>query len=39
MKRRTGACDMKDLTTSVYTFEKLIEGNYLYVDKTEYLWN
>ena len=29
---------MKDLTSSVYTFEKLIEGNYLYVDKTEYLW-
>ncbi|MDD3953877.1 MAG: AAA family ATPase, partial [Lentisphaeria bacterium] len=29
---------MKDLTSSVYTFEKLIEGNYLYVDKTAYLW-
>ncbi len=30
---------MKHLTTSLYTFEKLIEGNYLYVDKTEYIWN
>jgi hypothetical protein len=29
---------MKDLTCGVYTFEKLIEGNYLYIDKTEYLW-
>jgi hypothetical protein len=30
---------MKKLTTSVYTFEKLIDGNYLYVDKTEYIWD
>jgi len=29
---------MKDLTSSVYTFEKLINGNYLYIDKTEYIW-
>ena len=29
---------MKDLTTSVYTFEKLIHGNFLYVDKTDYIW-
>ena len=29
---------MKDLTTSVYSFEKLIQGNFLYVDKTEYVW-
>ncbi len=29
---------MKDITSSVYTFEKLIEGNFLYVDKTEYIW-
>ncbi|MBN2643203.1 MAG: ATP-binding protein [Victivallales bacterium] len=29
---------MKDLTSSVYTFEDLIEGNFLYIDKTEYLW-
>ena len=28
----------KDLTTSVYTFEDLIQGNFLYVDKTEYVW-
>ena len=26
--------DMKPLTTSVYTFSKLIEGGFLYVDKT-----
>jgi hypothetical protein len=30
---------MKNLTTSVYTFEKLIEGGYSYIDKTEYIWN
>ena len=29
---------MKDLTTSVYSFEKLIQGNFLYVDKTDYVW-
>jgi hypothetical protein len=29
---------MKNLTTSVYTFEDLLKGNYLYVDKTETLW-
>ena len=29
---------MKNLTSSVYTFEKLIDGNFLYVDKTEYIW-
>ena len=29
---------MKDLTSSVYSFEKLISGGYLYVDKTEYIW-
>ena len=29
---------MKDLTTSIYNFEKLIQGNFLYVDKTEYIW-
>jgi len=30
---------MKTLTTSVYTFEKLIEGSYFYIDKTEYIWD
>ncbi len=30
---------MKNLTTSVYTFEKLIEGDYSYIDKTDYIWN
>ena len=29
---------MKDLTASVFTFEKLIQGDYLYIDKTAYLW-
>ena len=29
---------MKDLTCSVYSFEDLIQGNFLYVDKTEYIW-
>lgn len=29
---------MRKLTSSIYTFEKLIENNFLYVDKTEYIW-
>lgn len=29
---------MKDLTTSCYNFEDIIRGNFLYVDKTEYVW-
>ena len=30
---------MKDLTSSVYSFEKLRNEGYLYVDKTEFIWN
>ena len=30
---------MKDLTSYIFTFENLIRGNFLYVDKTEYIWN
>jgi hypothetical protein len=30
---------MKNITSSIYDFETLIEGGYLYVDKTAYLWN
>ena len=30
---------MKDITSSVYNFEKLRTEGYLYVDKTEYIWN
>ena len=29
---------MKDITSSVYNFADLIQGNFLYVDKTEYIW-
>ena len=29
---------MKDITSSVFSFEDLIQGNFLYVDKTEYIW-
>ena len=29
---------MKDLTSGVYCFEDMILGNFLYVDKTEYIW-
>ncbi len=29
---------MKDITSSVYSIEDLIQGNFLYVDKTEYIW-
>ena len=30
---------MKDLTSYTYSFEELIRGQFLYVDKTEYIWN
>ena len=30
---------MKDLTSYVFSFEELIQGNFLYIDKTEYIWN
>ncbi len=33
-----GADTMKDITNSVYSFDDLIQGNFLYVDKTEYIW-
>lgn len=29
---------MKELTSSDYSFPSFIEGNCLYVDKTEYIW-
>lgn len=29
---------MKKLTSSIYSFENLIEGDFLYIDKTEYIW-
>ena len=29
---------MKDITSSVYNFKDLIQGEFLYVDKTEYIW-
>ena len=28
-----------ELTSSIYSFEKLRTGSFLYIDKTEYLWN
>ena len=33
-----GRIAMKELTTSIFSFEDLIQGNFLYVDKTEYIW-
>ena len=30
---------MKDLTSYTYSFEELIRGQFLYVDKTKYIWN
>ena len=30
---------MKNLTTSIYDFEKLRKADYLYVDKTDYIWH
>lgn len=30
---------MKELTSYTYSFEELIQGEFLYVDKTEYIWN
>ena len=29
---------LKRLPVGIQTFEKIIEGNMLYVDKTEYIW-
>lgn len=29
---------MKEITSSIYSFEKLRREDYLYVDKTEYIW-
>jgi hypothetical protein len=29
---------VKHLSASIYTFEDLIKGNYLYIDKTEFIW-
>ena len=34
-----GELNMKRLTSSVYSFEKIINEGKLYVDKTEYIWN
>ena len=31
--------ERKTLTPSIYTFENLITGDFLYVDKTEFIWN
>ena len=30
---------LKRLPVGIQTFEKIIEGDYLYIDKTEYIWN
>ena len=30
---------IKELTSYTYSFEELIQGEFLYVDKTEYIWN
>ena len=38
ISKQKAVISMKDLTTSVYNFEDLIRGNFLYVDKTEYIW-
>ncbi|MGN0217436.1 MAG: AAA family ATPase, partial [Bacteroidaceae bacterium] len=31
--------ELKRLPVGIQTFEKLISGGYLYVDKTAYIWN
>lgn len=30
---------MKKITSSVYTFEDIVKDDFLYVDKTEYIWS
>ena len=30
---------LKRLPVVIQTFDKIIEGDYLYIDKTEYIWN
>ncbi len=34
-----GERNEKELTSYTYSFEELIRGKFLYVDKTEYIWN
>ena len=36
-KKQEGRTTMKHLTGSVYSFEKLRNEDYLYVDKTEFI--
>jgi hypothetical protein len=39
MNNREGKMEKEQyITSSLYTFENMREGNYLYVDKTAYLW-
>ena len=30
---------MNNITSRVYTFEDIVKDDYLYVDKTEFIWN
>ena len=30
---------LKRLPVGIQTYEKIVEGEYLYVDKTKYIWN
>ena len=38
-KSRRGIQTMKRLTSSIFSFEKIINEGILYVDKTEFIWN
>ncbi len=33
-----GTAAVEEMLDRVQTFEKVIEGNYLYIDKTEYIY-
>ena len=38
-KMRMEKRQMKRLPVGIQTFEKIIDGDYLYIDKTRYIWN
>ena len=39
LKKETDMNKLKRLPVGIQTFEKIVNGDFLYVDKTEYIWN
>ena len=38
-KEEEGKSQLKRLPVGIQTYSNIIEGNMLYIDKTEYIWN